>query len=193
MIDYSDAPLFSREKYFKRVLEELNKIKNPVIIEIGCIRSIDDTGAGNSSELFAWYVSKYGGTFITVDIDINNLQLCKSVIEKYSNDKCSIQFSHSDGLQFLKNTDVQADLLYLDGLDAEPDCFIESALFHFDSFLVYEDKLKDGSIILIDDNLNDNFHGKGYVLIPHLLMERKLECLVSGYQYGFIYYKENIC
>lgn len=184
-LDLSDAPVYSRKESFDIMLKELIKIPYPTIIEIGCIRSKDDVGAGNSSELFAWFVSKYGGRFITVDNSYENSKFCDSIIAKYRNNNCEIITLNGDGFDYLFQTDVKSDLLYLDALDCDPERFIESAVFHFHMFRVYDPKMKIGSLVAIDDNLNDKLEGKGYVLIPYLKIEKKFNCLYSGYQYIF--------
>lgn len=186
MIDWSSCPIkYSRQESFKIALDLIVDIPDKSIIEVGCIRSVDDIGAGNSSELFAWFVSNYGGSFLTCDNNYENLLLCNDIISKYRNKKCQIMIEYGDGIQFLKQLVDDTDLLYLDAWDCEKDNFIESAVFHFHMFKAYENRLKSGALVLIDDNLDEKYTGKGYCLIPHLLIEKKYECLYSGYQFLF--------
>jgi len=194
MISFKNSPKFSRQLTFKKALSIVHEVENPIIIEIGCIREVDDMGAGNSSELFAYFVSKYGGTFITVDNNSKNMDLCKSVLKKYEDKKGHIIYVVNDGIEFLGRTDYQADLLYLDSLDASPDdnhIMGLSAQHHFDLFKTYEDKVKENSLILIDDVYDvETFRGKGAKLIPYLLglehncLEEIISIFISGTRKG---------
>lgn len=183
-IDYSDAPLFSREEGFKLVLDRLRDVKDPVIVEVGCIRQVNDIGAGNSTELFAWFVSKYGGKFISCDISKHNTNLARSVVSKYTGD---ITINTLDGLSFLRKLKDKADLLYLDSFDATPTYYDISAQHHLELFKVYESKVKPGCLILIDDIYDVNtYAGKGAKLIPYLFDNYNYNCLLKGYQFLFV-------
>lgn len=186
MIDYSDAPVFSREDSFKMVLDYLKNTKNPKIVEIGCTRQVNDTGAGNSSELFAWFVTKYGGNFTTVDIDKRNVMVCKNIVQKYyKKNPRNINVICDDGIKFLKNLKESPDLLYLDSMDCSPTDYIPSAEHHVELFDAVKDILKPGCLVLIDDIYDtETYVGKGFLLIPYL-MER-YPCLHKGYQFLFL-------
>lgn len=185
LIDFSDAPVFSREEGFKKILNLLAEIDSPSIVEVGCIRQVDDIGAGNSTELFAWFVSKYGGRLRSCDISKKNVQLANSVVSKYSGDIHVIQM---DGMQFLKTYKNQINFLYLDSYDSTPKYFEVAAQHHLDLFKVVENKLQAGCYIMIDDVYDaETFIGKGAKLIPYLLSKSdQYECLLRGYQFLFL-------
>ena len=195
MINLDTCPILSRKDSFILTLNELNKnFINPNIIEIGCIRETNDVGAGNSSEIFAWYVTNYGGKFTTCDISKSNIDLCSMILKlkKYNNFKCV----NKGGIEFLteycsiKNNLI--DLLYLDGMDADDKIYAESAKFHLDCFKLCEKNINDNGLILIDDNFNKiTFQGKGYYLIPYLLENPEYECIYLNYQ--VLFRKKALC
>lgn len=186
-IDYSAAPGFSRKETVIPALDELYKVyENPVIIEIGCIRQVSDLGAGNSTELFAWCVKNYGGTFFSCDNSEKNIQLAKKVVKKY-NSEDQIIFIHKDGVEYLSEFDGTINLLYLDSMDAKPNDFNSSADHHLELFKAAESKLESGSLILIDDIYDiKTYAGKGAKVIPYLLKKKKeYELVLEGYQFLF--------
>ena len=206
-LDFSDAPIFDdKTRYFKQTLNLLYQTTQfnatpriPTIIEVGCTRQINDVGAGNSSELFAWFVDKYGGNFISIDNNQKHANLCNNLIKKY-NTEGNVWCICADGVHMLKErfcTEsrgkeggpsreyLDVDLLYLDSMDASPDNYILAAHHHLDLFLAAENKIKEGTLILIDDIYNPiTYAGKGYKLIPYLL-NKKYKCIYRGYQFLF--------
>jgi hypothetical protein len=193
MIDYIDAPNFSREESFKLALGEINKkFKSPTIVEIGTVRQKDDWGlgrtdggAGNSSELFAWYVQKYGGKFKTCDLSEQNMAVCKSVTESYNTNN-NIEWIVSDGIEYVKSLRKRSvHFIYLDALDAHPNDYKLAAELHLELFKASESKLVKNAIISIDDIYDaKTYAGKGYLMIPYAL-DNGYECLFRGYQFVF--------
>jgi len=187
-LDFFGAPKFSREASFKVALNKLHEVsKNPNIVEIGSTRQKDDLGAGNSSELFAWYVTRYGGKFTSCDINQRNSMVCKGIVHPYfKQNPRNINIITDNGVTFLKSLMRSPNLLYLDSMDCSPDDYMESAEHHVELFKSVENILEPGNLILIDDIYDINtFVGKGYLIIPYLLNVKKYECLYRGYQFLF--------
>jgi len=74
---------------FKKLFENMEKIKNPIILESG----ISSAGT-QSTYLFNEYVKKYGGRFWSVDIN-------KDLIDKHKNNMCpATQLVCDDSVNF---------------------------------------------------------------------------------------------
>lgn len=175
MIDFTDAPVFSRQESFKTALEALNDLKreSPVIVEIGCIRQVNDLGAGNSSELFTWFIGKHGGHFSTCDLEWAHCELCRSILGK-NHEYENWNVTCGDGVKFLQEFNGPIDLLYLDSMDCGDGThgFQASAAHHLDLLMAAKPKLSPKAIVAIDDNFqSDNWYGagKGALVVPYLL------------------------
>lgn len=132
----------------------------PNIIETGCQRELNDIGAGMSTSVFAEYIYKYGGTLTSVDNCEEHLRRAKGFMEPWSDKEVSITLVLSDSVTFLQNTSIACDLLYLDSLDypigseANDIQKQNAAQTHcLNEFLAIENKLKENTIVLIDDNM----------------------------------------
>lgn len=102
---------------FKLAFSILNqKFTNPyTVIETGCVRMENDWGAGMSTLILARFCKGFGGTLETVDLNKNNIELCKRITEKYAD---YIQYHVDDSINFLRSYDRKSiDLLYLDSYD----------------------------------------------------------------------------
>jgi len=199
MVDFKDAPqdggLNWQNNCFKLALQTLNdSFKDPTIIEIGTLR----VGQGSSSDIFAWYVSKYGGKFRTCDINEKSID---TFMFEYVGDKGrsgDILGINKDGIEYLRNfAPNPIHFLYLDSMDSEKgaQCFY-SSLFNVFLFVEAQKSLCHNSLILIDDIIPGDIQipinnespnlGKGIFLIPYLLSQKKaFRCLKEGYQYLF--------
>lgn len=106
----------SRYYTFQIALNILNqRFVNPVIIETGCQRQKEDVGAGMSTSIFAEYISRYGGSLISIDINQQNLDMAAHCVSKWPNSKTT--FVCNDSVNYLKNYTGPCDLLYLDSYD----------------------------------------------------------------------------
>jgi len=154
----------------------LQTTKDPVVVETGCQRLADDLGAGMSTSIFGEFLTQYGGSLVTVDIDGHNLEVCRSCTEEWS--KC-IRYVKRDSIQFLKEYDGPAiDFLYLDSLDFPMDDLPDVAARRAQAqnhclheFLAAEDKLTDTAILLLDDNQLPE--GGKPAILKELLLDRK--------------------
>jgi len=200
ILDFTDAPeVFHngllRHNSFKKVLEELyeNKKKNPLIVEIGVTRHPGNLSDGDSTSIWAWYISKYGGSYYGCDINKDNLLKSEKILKSRitDNDKSElIALVHKDGIEFLKTFKYNSiDLLYLDTIDWIQGSN-ESGIFHLKLLLEAIDKVSIGGYIMFDDVFNVNtFTGKAEFAIPYLL--RTHSGFMNIYKaYQFIFRKD---
>ena len=177
-IDYSDAPkvlgmVSDRNPSFKKSLELLDN--HPTIVEIGCSRYPDDLLDGDSTSIWAWYISKYGGSYYGCDNNDNSVKNGLNVLSKYTNNPNSkvdlAEIIKADGIEFLKNFNhKRIDLLYLDGPDPDGYYNYSCGLFHLECFMASQPSLFINSLVLIDDIGGEaTNYGKGSIFVPYLL------------------------
>lgn len=154
-----------RQSGFDYIFEYLKELEDPIIVETGCARQMDNyEGDGQSSLLFDKYVHQYGGEFYTVDISQESTDYCKSRMVGNS-----VVFTN-DSITELKNRNymfqernVKIDFLYLDSFDAprdQPEVVYQSALHHLYELLTIAPSLKNGALIGVDDNWIEQKDGK---------------------------------
>jgi len=183
---YFAAGANARYFTFQLVLNLLNqKHDNPIIIETGCQRELDDLGAGMSTSIFAEYIERYGGQLITVDNCEEHLTRSRAYASRFP--EADVKFELSDSVEWLKNYDGQCRLLYLDSLDYpigdnEGDIAMQNAAqqHNLNEFLAGDDKIIEGGILLLDDNLIAG-GGKPKVL-KEALLDTKYTCLLDYQQ-----------
>ena len=194
-LDFADAPqnMFSSERKdcFIKAVESLYKISNPNIVEVGVTRFLDDHGRwsdGDSTSIWAWFISKYGGSYHGCDISPDSLKVAETILRQYitGKDKSSeVALTKKDGLEFLKNYNKPIDLLYLDSVDYEKGSY-ESGLYHLNLLIAAIDKITVNGIVMFDDTFNiDTFEGKAEIAIPYLLGNNNFTCILRGYQFIF--------
>lgn len=163
-----------------RVALELLDNRQALIVETGTSAYGTD-----SSRLFDAYVTRFGGRFYSVDI--NPLPRRKLIFQHSRKS----QFIVSDSLKFLEDfkvTEVKIDLVYLDSWDVDWSNPNESAIHGWNEYQRIKDRLKSGSVLVIDDtprtldwippefadvakkylNLNGVFPGKGALILKEL-------------------------
>ena len=139
---------------FKIALNLLYQNKGLNIIETGTVRQLDDYGAGYSTFVFGEYVKRHGGHITTIDIDENNMDICKMVTKDYWN---QIDYVVEDSLTALTKLKDKIDLLYLDSLDTPIEGDASEAQNHnLKEFKLVEHLLTDKTIVLLDDNSFEN-------------------------------------
>jgi len=180
-------------KTMEMALKEFNQL--PLnIIETG------SAGYGTkSSLLFDKYVSSFGGTLETVDIDITKLLSLRN--------KCTHKttFCCDDSVTFLKKIKIKNPdfntLVYLDSWDVDLDNPLDSSIHGLKEFQSIYKKLKKGDVILIDDtpkdtsvlkkigvqplnnhSNNDKIGGKGSLIKLYVLEYNLCEILYQDYQ-----------
>ena len=158
--------------------------KDPMIVEIGMQRANSPDGDGNSTTVFGVFVSKYGGTLHSVDINQSCIDLCTAEFTKVNAMTDNIHLHRGDGIEFLQSFNEPIDLLYLDAWDYSGDEseLRRSEVNHLKAMLEAERTLADGAFVLIDDiHNNETFVGKGAMVIPYLLKKNYMMRL-NAYQ-----------
>jgi hypothetical protein len=187
---YEDVkPLLGlRELGFSRIFEHLSKIKDPVIVETGTVRVENNfEGDGCSTVLFDHYVGTQGGTLISVDIDP---MACKTAdrLTTYA------EVIEGDSVEYLSTLDGHVDLLYLDSFNIYNwlDDW-EASGHHLKELFAAKDIIKEGTLIVVDDNLyvpntdkDSKKFGKGR-MIYELMQAIGIPTYIDGYHVGWIW------
>jgi hypothetical protein len=182
-----------RKESMDKSLSILRELRHPVILEYGMVRHPENwEGDGFSTIIFAHFIAQQpcSGTFISVDIKPANIMVSDTLLKKYEIPSKNVFLVCADAMDFMNNPMLKieyVDLLYLDAWDYSGDGTQreESALHHLEAFQRTEKWLRSGSLVLIDDILNqETLAGKGQYLIP-LLREIGYEELHKGYQFLF--------
>lgn len=178
---------------FDYIFKYFNEVNNPLIVETGCARQMDNYGGdGQSSLLFDKYVKQYGGEFHTIDISEESTDYCKS---RMTSNKSTVYTNDSiTQLKTLNNTfqkeGKQIDFLYLDSFDAprdQPDVVHQSALHHLYELLTIAPSLATGALIGVDDNWIEQVNGqsilagKGKFVFDYMKKSGRELCC-DGYQ-----------
>lgn len=176
---------------FAMMLNHLDQIQNPLIVETGCARLEDNfDGDGMSTLIFNEYVKEFGGEFHSVDIEQANVDFVKQ--------RCDNTHSHcSDSVKFLyefnqqlRNENRHIDLLYLDSFDLDIENPHPSSLHHIFELTAITASLKKGTMVVVDDNIwctngktnESKIVGKGDYVDQYFKM-LGMEKIYNGYQW----------
>lgn len=137
---------------FRKFFELLVNLKNPMIVETG-----SNAWGIDSSTLFDKFITKYDGTFYTVDINEKIYNNVKNNL-KNNNSKAFLD----DSVNFLKNfdkiTNKKIDAVYLDSYDLDWNNYDNSAIHGKNEFINLIPHLNNYSIVMIDDTpINPDF------------------------------------
>jgi hypothetical protein len=162
-------------------LESLNQDKYH-IIETGTLRNPGNWKDGQSARLFTEFVEHHSGSVRSVDIDPTAVASAQNAIQ-------STRFKSTceDSVLYLSTQlDLnQVDLFYLDSYDVKWNDDHLSAQHHLREFLTIEPHLKNGAMVVIDDNsrfLNSNQRtGKGHYIADYL-ETKKILPVYDAYQ-----------
>jgi len=167
-----------REPSFRIMVEFLKTIKRPIIVETGCAR-VDNNfeGDGMSTLIFDAFVEENGGNFYSVDISNDSVAFAESKVTSVQT-----QIYCEDSVGFLNKFSaiLSIDLLYLDSYDLDPENPHPSSLHHIHELLAVSKCLKKGTMIVVDDNLNDEI-GKGKYIAEYF-SKIGVPMIYSGYQ-----------
>lgn len=194
-LDFSDAPFvfhedLLRKNGFDKIITALynNTKKDNIIVEIGVSRYINNISDGDSTSIWSWFISKYGGSYFGCDISNNSINTCKQILLntiKENDNSINVVLTKDNGLDYLKKFNKKIDLLYLDTIDWVEGTF-ESEKFHLDLVLASIDKISVGGFVMFDDTFNlENYNGKAGLAIPYLLSLKNFMCIYKGYQFIF--------
>lgn len=182
-----------RQVGFDYIFKYLKDVKDPLIVETGCARQLDNyEGDGQSSLLFDKYIKECGGEFHTVDIAPESTSYCQSKMTSdnshvYTND--SILQLQELNRQF-QSQGKKIDFLYLDSFDAprdKPEVCQQSALHHLYELLTIAPSLSPGCLIGVDDNWIETgkqgqyMAGKGQFIFDYMLKLAN-QPLLNAYQ-----------
>lgn len=168
---YNDvkSKLSHRTSGFDFIFNYLKDVKDPLIVETGCARQLDNyEGDGQSSLLFDKYIKEYGGEFHTIDISSESTDYCRSNMTSvnstvYTDD--SIKRLKILNEKFTENNNL-IDFLYLDSFDApreDPQVVQQSALHHLYELLTIAPSLKKDALIGVDDNWIEEKDGQNII------------------------------
>lgn len=202
-----DNEAISRYQSFKKCMEFLENKKNKSILELGTTRSFTDGKyeGCNSDNTFYWNKDNYSkwdwgaGCFTLIfgqldEIDLTTVDVCSSHIErcKFMTSSLGIQCTHvvSDSVEFLKQTDKEYAIIYLDTGDMTPIEATAQKQLEEVKIIIERKLLMPLGYLLIDDVMNktpkehgdDSGMGKSKYSIPYLYDKGYL-ALHKGYQY----------
>jgi hypothetical protein len=175
--------LDKRANTFRKIFEvlESKKKEHYLIVETGCARLQDNfSGDGMSTVLFDEFVNYHDGLVVSIDINASHCNFARSVTSKKTKVYCE------DSVEFLWKYDppMPVDLLYLDSFDINFSKPHPSMLHHLMEFCAVQNCLKEGSLVVVDDNQGKS-SGKG-IYIAQLLERVGYERFINGYQIGWI-------
>ena len=169
-----------RDVGFDYVLREMRGRVNPVAVETGCARMMDDWGpwggAGFSTYLLGVYLRAAGGRLVSMDIDAANCALAKAATDCLG----VVDVQCVDSVLGLSRWVGSIDLLLLDSWDTNVAGFAEHALREVRAI---ESRLCEKTILIFDDTVYSagRWHGKGALAVPYLL-SRGWRIAYSGLQ-----------
>lgn len=140
---------------YPTMAKALELMTGRIMVETGTVRMKDDWGAGMSTLVFGDYAHTGGAHLFTVDIDPQNIELSQEITGEF---KDAITYVVSDSIAFLESFNQRIDFLYLDSMDC-PEYdeeysprLVASQEHQLKELMTAWDKLRAGSVILLDDN-----------------------------------------
>jgi len=171
-----------RAESFKIMVNGISSKTNPLIVETGCVRDVNNiSGDGVSTLIFDLFIQEHnGGEFYSVDISDKNVATAKAATKK-ANVTCldSVKFLYELNKK-LRNENRHIDLLYLDSFDAHAHVRHESSLHHLKELVAIWPSCTTGTIIAIDDNFEDG-SGKG-TYVKSFFSDLGIKPVFDGYQ-----------
>ena len=173
---------YARQRSFEIMIEHLDTIKNPLIVETGCARQEDNfAGDGMSTLIFDRYIYDNGGEFHSVDINPSNIAFARSKVSNKSN------LHISDSVSWLwefNKSGRQIDLLYLDSFDFDRNNPYPSCIHHLKELTAIISCLGETTVIAVDDNfgVGANRIGKGQLVEEFMKATGRNLLLYEGYQ-----------
>jgi predicted O-methyltransferase YrrM len=172
------TPFVDRHKTFGAFLSWARHKARPLIVETGCIRSVEDWSAGYATYLLGFFVFHHGGELHSIDLDPTNVAFARSWTGGYGQ-SVHVHLAHShDWLQGYTGPPI--DLLYLDSADVGTPGYRECSLREVELAVPH---LAPDAVILLDDTCwkGGSFQGKGHFSVPWLLRQG-WKVITGGYQ-----------
>jgi hypothetical protein len=171
---YSD-----RERSFDKLLRTMTaRFPDPQVVETGCIRAQDDfSGAGFSTYVFGCYLSKHGGSLVSVDNDPEHCTFARLRTQCFGD---IVRIVQSDSAAWLRSNRERIDVLYLDSSDVKAPGAADHCLAEI---MAAYGRLRATSLVVLDDTVyrGGTYRGKGALAAPWLL-ERGWKVVESGHQ-----------
>tara|TARA_R110000751_G_scaffold237113_1_gene338210 strand:- start:4017 stop:4628 length:612 start_codon:yes stop_codon:yes gene_type:complete len=176
--EYKDKS-YSRFETFSISLKTIyNNNEFPVIVETGCIRALDDYGAGYSTKIFAECIKEFGGELYSIDTNNEFVDFAKSITDPILPE---VNYILGNSIEVLKTFNKKIDLLYLDSMDCPPEGDASKSQIHnLNEYYSAKDKLTDNCVILIDDVGFDN--GGKALITNEILKNENYNCLLKHQQ-----------
>jgi hypothetical protein len=184
-----------RQDSFQIMIDHLKTIKNPLIIETGCIRPGDQPWSslensfkddGMSTVIFDRYINDFDGEFYAVDLTPEHVEYAQSIVSEKTQIICddSVHFLWEAAKQ-LKEDDQFVDVLYLDSFDWIPGNESASMAHHIKELACIISRMKPCSLVAVDDNYIENgvLVGKGVYVYEFMesigaeLMHKGVQCV----------------
>lgn len=130
------------------------------IIETGTLRGKVEEhipGDGASTTLWGFFCKLTGNKCYTVDVSPESIETSKFWTKEYAD---VINYVTQDSVRFLMDFEGKIDLLYLDSFDSPPDKIEQASRHQLKEIAICYDKLKNGTLILLDDAPPDLNGGK---------------------------------
>lgn len=185
-VDIYDArynpKLGARASSFRAVLREAVHQGVHTILETGCVRQDDNwAGDGQSSIIWEAYAKFVGGSFTTIDIDLDAIERARVIVP-------SATCICGDSVAEIRKKSDPIDLLYLDSYDLDMENMHPAALHCMFEFTAALPRLHPKSIVFVDDS---PIHNSGMILGKGLYVAeyfKKLDVLpfVTGYQVAWL-------
>lgn len=168
-VDELVGKLGQRRESFGLVVEFLRRLgRRANVVETGCIRSLDDYGAGYSTMLWELLSREIELRIVSIDITPAHIEFAKRLCH-------CVRFIRGDSVFVLHMMQgAQIDVLYLDSFDLDQANPHPAALHGLLELTAAARSLRSGSLVMVDDNYT-NGSGKGsYVSQFMELTGRKL-------------------
>ena len=174
--------LGKRAESFAVLFEHLKEIKNPLIIETGCLRVPNNwEGDGQSTFQYDWFARDYSGHVITIDINQDSIEsarrACSGATSTILNDSV-------ETLNMLSETlSRSASLLYLDSFDLDVSNPMPSAIHHALELMAARNLIGPETLICVDDfNVPPLGAGGKGLIVDQFMHSIRAEVIYSGYQ-----------
>lgn len=167
---------------FRAVLREAEFRSVKVIVETGTVRKDQNwDGDGQSTVMLAEFAKQKGGSFATVDISREAIDLAKQLVPT--------AMTHcGDSVKYLSKLRCPIDLLYLDSFDVNMNDPHPAALHCMMELTAAHPYLHSGSIVFVDDSpMNSNMEvgGKG-LYVAQYFRQLGLMPFTFGYQVAWV-------
>ncbi len=176
-----DSPMTTfvdRHKTFEAFLSRARRKAHPLIVETGCIRSVEDWSAGYATYWLGYFVHHHGGELDSIDLDPGCVAFARAWTAGYGP---SVRVHHAHSHDWLRDySGPPIDLLYLDSADVGTPHYQECSMREVELAVPH---LAPDAVILLDDTCwkAGSFQGKGHLSVPWLL-QRGWKVITGGYQ-----------